>query len=172
MNKKSGTAVEIGEFLVERLKSVDKTLSCIGMTLNVGEDSKGNHVYRIERGKENTVTKVVDIVTEGANGTLFDLMLIDATVLRFHGEDDLVERKMQSHSNAIMVMELVADNMLKMFMLVVSRAIKDAGTVRRMAMVSEDITASLIDAVKSTEKMQRERRDLVAAMEAFRPQPN
>ena len=172
MNKKSGTVVEIGEFLVKRLKDIDKTLSCIGMTLNVGEDSSGNHVYRIERCNENTVTRVVDIVTEMANGTLFDLMFIDATVIRFPNEEDLVERKMQSHSNAIMVMELVADNMLKMFMLVVSKAIKDAGTVRRMAMVSEEITASLVDAVKLTEKMQRERSDLSAAMKAFRPQPN
>ena len=172
MNKKSGAAVEIGKFLVERLKDVDKTLSCLGMTLNVGEDSKGNHVYRIERDRESDITRIVDIVTEGTNGTLFELMFVDATVLRFPNEEDLVERKMQSHSNAIMVMDFVADSMLKMFMIVVSKAIKDAGTVRRMAMVSEEITASLIDAVKSTEKRQQERSNFAAAMEAFRPQPN
>ena len=68
--------------------------------------------------------------------------------------------------------DFVADSMLKMFMIVVSKAIKDAGTVRRMAMVSEEITASLIDDVKSTEKRQQERSNFAAAMEAFRLQPN
>ena len=82
ITKTTGNIKEILDILEGRMVRLDKTLSCVGMTLNVGEDSKGRGVYRIERDEENDMTKIMEIVTSVANGTLVEKVVFDATIPR------------------------------------------------------------------------------------------
>ena len=150
--KSSGSAKEILDILERRMIKLDKKLNCVGMTLNVGEDSKGRDVYRIERDKENDITKIMEIVTSVANGTLVEKVMFDATITRT-GEPSI---DLQAISNAISVFECMADGIVKMFMVVAAEAVKDQDIVNRMLAVNENISSAILEAVAEAEAVEKE----------------
>ena len=145
--KSSGSAKEIMDILERRMIKLDKKLNCVGMTLNVGEDSKGRGVYRIERDEENDMTKIMEIVASVANGTLVEKVMFDATITRT-GEPSI---DLQALSNAISVFECMADGIVKMFMVVAAEAVKDQDIVNRMLAVNENISSAILEALAEAE---------------------
>ena len=153
MKRTLGTTEEIMDIIEKRMINLDKTLGCVGMTLNVGEDSKGRGVYRIERDNESDVTKIMEIITSTANGTLVETIMFDATV-PITGAPSF---DMQVLSNTITVLEYIADGIVKMFMVVAEKAVKDDDIVRRMLAVNEDIANTILEAASATDSMRKER---------------
>ena len=152
ITKTSGSAEEILDILERRMIKLDKKLNCVGMTLNVGEDSKGRGVYRIERDEESDMTKIAEIVASVANGTLVEKVMFDATIPRT-GEQSI---DIQALSNAISVLECMADGIVKMFMVVASEAVKNKDIVNKMLAVNEDISSAILEAVAEAEAAEKE----------------
>ena len=150
--KASGNAKEILDILERRMIKLDKKLNCVGMTLNVGEDSKGRGVYRIERDEENDMTKIMEIITSVANGTLVEKVMFDATIPRT-GEPSI---DIQALSNAISVFECMADGIVKMFMVVAAEAVKNQDSVSRMLAVNKNISNAILEAVAEAEAAEKE----------------
>ena len=150
--KTSGNAKEILDILERRMIKLDKKLSCVGMTLNVGEDSKGRDVYRIERDEESDVTKIMEIVTSVANGTLVEKVMFGATIPRT-GEPSI---DIQALSNAISVFECMADGIVKMFMVVAAEAVKNQDIVNKILAVNKNISSAILEAVAEAEAAEKE----------------
>lgn len=143
---------EIMDIIEKRMINLDKKLGCVGMTLNVGEDSKGRGVYRIERDNENDVTKIMDIINSTANGTLVETIMFDATV-PITGESGI---DMQVLSNTITVFECMADGIVKMFMVVAAEAVKNQDIVNRMMAVNKNISSAILESVAEAEAAEKE----------------
>ena len=148
----SGSAKEILDTLERRMIKLDKKLNCVGMTLNVGEDSKGRGVYRIERDEENDMTKIMEIITSVANGTLVEKVMFDATIPRT-GNPSV---DLQVLSNAISVFECIAYRILKMFMAVAAEAVKNQDIVDRMMAVNKNISSAILEAMAEAEAAEKE----------------
>lgn len=152
ISRATGNAKEILDILERRMIKLDKKLNCVGMTLNVGEDSKGRGVYRIERDEESDVTKIMEIVTSVANGTLVEKVMFDATIPRT-GEPSI---DLQALSNAISVFECMADGIVKMFMVVAAEAVKNQDIVNKILAVNKNISSAIIEAVAEAEAAEKE----------------
>lgn len=152
MKRTLGTTEEIMDIIEKRMINLDKKLNCVGMTLNVGEDSKGRVVHRIERDEENDMTKIMEIVTSAANGTLVEKVMFDATTPRT-GEPSV---DLQILSNAISVFECMADGIVKMFMVVAAEAVKNQDIVNRMMAVNKNISSAILEAVAEAEAAEKE----------------
>lgn len=155
ITESSGSAKEILDILERRMIRLDKKLNCVGMTLNVGEDSKGRGVYRIERNEENDMTKIMEImeiITSVANGTLVEKVMFGATITRT-GNPSV---DLQILSNAISVFECMADGIAEMFMVVATAAVKNQDIVNRMMAVNKNISSAILEAVAEAEAAEKE----------------
>lgn len=152
ITESSGSAKEILDILERRMIRLDKKLNCVGLTLNVGEDSKGRGVYRIERDEENDMTKIMEIVTSVANGTLVEKVMFDAIITRT-GNPSV---DLQALSNAISVFECMAAGIVNMFMVVAAEAVKNQDVVNRMMAVNKNISSAILEAVAEAEAAEKE----------------
>lgn len=152
ITKASRSAKEILDILERRMIRLDKKLNCVGMTLNVGEDSKGRGVHRIERDEENDMTKIMEIITSVANGTLVEKVMFDAIITRT-GNPSV---DLQALSNAMSVFECMADGIVNMFMVVAAEAVKNQDVVNRMMAVNKNISSAILEAVAEAEAAEKE----------------
>lgn len=56
------------------------------------------------------------------------------------------------------VLEYIADGIVKMFMVVAEKAVKNDDIVSRMLAVNKDIANTILDAISATDSMRKERR--------------